>query len=117
MADQTARAYAGGQYLLQLDNVDAGWLASAEGGSATSDVVAEKVGPDHVVRKHIAGVKYEDIRLAFGTGMSTALYQWITDTLRNTYSRKNGALIGADYDLKEHDRLTFTHALISRIGF
>jgi tail tube protein gp19 len=117
MADQTARAYAGGQYLLQLDNVDAGWLASAEGGDAVSDVVEEKVGPDHVVHKHIAGVKYTDIHLAFGTGMSTALYQWIADTLKNTYSRKNGALIAADYNFNERDRLTFYNTLISRIGF
>jgi hypothetical protein len=31
---------------------------------ATQDVVTEKIGPDHVVHKHIAGVKYEDGRKA-----------------------------------------------------
>jgi hypothetical protein len=38
-----------------------GWISSVEGGHATADVVNEKVGPDHIVHKHIAGVKYEDI--------------------------------------------------------
>lgn len=44
-----------------------GWIQSVDGGHATSDVVTEKVGPDHIVHKHIAGVKYEDITLVAGT--------------------------------------------------
>ncbi len=35
----------------------------------------------------------------------------------HNYGRKNGAIITADYDYKEHARLTWTHGLISEIGF
>lgn len=43
-----------------------GWVQSVqsvEGGHATADVVNEKVGPDHIIHKHIGGVKYENILL------------------------------------------------------
>jgi hypothetical protein len=50
-----------------------GWIESVEGGHATADVVTEKVGPDHIVHKHIAGVKYEDITVAVGGTQSLTL--------------------------------------------
>jgi phage tail-like protein len=94
----------------------AGWVNSAEGGHATSDVVVEKLGPDHIARKHIGGVKYEDITLNCGTGMSKGFYNWIKDSFDAKHSRKNGAIIAANYDFKELTRLTFYNALVTEIG-
>jgi phage tail-like protein len=113
----TSRGYVAGKYALEIDGINAGWVMSAEGGHATSDVVQEKLGPDHIIKKHIAGVKYEDISLSVGTGMSKGFYNWMKDSFDHKYSRKNGAVITADYDYKEHSRLTFTNALITEIGF
>ena len=42
-----------------------GWIQEVEGGHATSDI-HEKVGPDHVMHKHIAGVKWQDVIVAAG---------------------------------------------------
>jgi len=112
----SARGFVAGHYALELDGVAGGWLHSAEGGHATSDVVIEKLGPDHIARKHISGVKYEDITLIFGTGMSKGCYQWIKDSLDYKYSRKGGAVIACNYDHKEISRLTWYHGLISEVG-
>jgi hypothetical protein len=111
------RAFAAGHFMLELDGADAGWLASADGGQAVADVVEEKPGADQVVHKHLANVKYTDIQLGFGAGASKTLYDWIADTLGRKYLRKNGALVTADFDFKERERLTFTGALISHIDF
>jgi phage tail-like protein len=111
-----ARGYVAGKYGIELDGVMAGWVWSVEGGHATSDVVVEKMGPDKIQRKHIGNVKYEDITITAGTGMSKAFYQWIQDTLDRKYSRKNRAIIAADYNGKEVSRMTFTNALITEIG-
>ena len=113
----TKRGYVAGKYAVELDGIEAGWVSSVEGGHATSDVVVEKLGADHIQRKHIAGVKYEDITVNCGTGMSKGFYQWIKDSFDHKYSRKNGAVIAADYDYKEHSRLNFYNALITEIGF
>jgi phage tail-like protein len=110
------RGYVAGKFGIEIDGVFAGWVQSVEGGHATSDVVNEKVGADHVVHKHIAGVKYEDIKVDFGTGMSKGFYQWIKDSFDHKYTRKNGAIISADFNYKELSRLTFTNALITEIG-
>jgi len=110
------RAYVSGKFALELDNANAGWLFNAEGGGATSDVVTEKLGPDHIQKKHLAGVKYEGITLTFGTGMSKGCYGWIKDSFDHKYTRHNGAVVGATFDHKEMSRLTFQNALISEVG-
>jgi phage tail-like protein len=113
----TKRGYVAGKYAIELDSIEAGWVSSVEGGHATSDVVVEKLGPDHIQKKHIAGVKYEDITVNCGTGMSKGFYNWIKDSFDHKYSRKNGAVISCDYNYKEHSRLTFSNALITEVGF
>jgi len=111
------RGYVAGKYGVELDGIMAGWVWSAEGGHATSDVVVEKLGPDHIQKKHIAGVKYEDITVSCGTGMSKGFYEWIKASFDHKYGRKNGAIIAADYDYNEHSRLTFYNGLITEVGF
>lgn len=111
------RGYIAGKFALELDGVNAGWLFNAEGGQAGADVVTEKLGTDHIAKKHISGVKYDDITLVFGTGMSKAVYSWMNDSFLHQYSRKNGAYIGADYNYKEYTRLTWYNALITEMGF
>jgi len=117
MATADGRAYVAGRYGIELDGIKAGWVWSVEGGHATSEVVMEKLGSDHIIKKHLAGVKYEDISVACGTGMSKAFYQWMKDSFDHKYTRKNGAIIAADYNYKEHSRMTFTNALVTEIGF
>ncbi len=111
------RRYSAGRYAIELDGVTAGWIHSAEGGHASADVVVEKPGPDRVVHKHITGVKYEDITVTCGTGMSKSFYEWLTATFDQKGVRKNGAIITADYEGKELSRLSFYNALITEIDF
>ena len=95
----------------------AGWLSSVEGGSAEAEVVTEKLGPDNIARKHIAGVKYEDITINCGTGMSKAFYEWIKASFDGKPSRRDGAIVAADFNNAIVDTLTFQQALISEIAF
>ena len=111
------RVYAAGRFALELDSVSAGWLNSAEGGHATADVVTERLGADRIVHKHLGGVRFEDFIVECGVGMSKALYTWMKDSLDRKYTRKNGAIVAANYDYKEISRTTFNNALISEIGF
>jgi phage tail-like protein len=109
------RAYVSGKFGLELDGVAAGLLRSCDGGAIDSDVVTEDP-VNGVVKKHIGGVKYEDITVTCGTGMSKAMYEWIKASFDHTYARKNGALIAANYDYKELSRLSFYNALVTEIG-
>lgn len=102
---------------LELEGVMAGWLQSAEGGQATADIVIEKVGTDGVARKHLAGVKYEDITVNCGAGMSKAFYQWIQDSFDQKHTRKNGAIKAVDYDYNVRSVQEFTDAILSEVTF
>ena len=117
MATNNERAYTAGRFAMDLGGTFAGWISSIEGGHATSDVVVEKLGADKNQQKHIAGVKYEDITVACGTGMSKAFYKWIQASLRPQARAQDGAIITADYDYKEQSRLNFFNALITEVGF
>ena len=116
MAQNQARSYGAGKYGFEVDGIMAGWLHSVDGGGAVSDVVTEKLGPDPIARKHIAGVKYEDITVTCGTGMSKGFYEWLDASFLNKHMRKNGAIIASNYDFKEQSRLTFFNALVTEIG-
>jgi len=116
MALNKGRGYVAGKYGIEVDGINAGWVWSVEGGQAEADVVVEKMGPDHLQRKHIGNVKYTPIKVTCGTGMSKAFYQWIQDSFDHKHTRKNGAIVAANYDYKEHSRLTFTNALVTEIG-
>jgi phage tail-like protein len=104
------------QFAVELDGASVGLVKSVEGGAASADVVAEQAGPDGIVHKHVGGLHYDDITLTCGTGMSSGFYTWIADTLNRRYSRKNGAVVVADFNYREVSRLSFQQALLSAIA-
>jgi phage tail-like protein len=111
------RGYVAGNFGLEMDGKPSGWLYSAEGGMPNTEVVMEKLGPDHELHKHISGLKYEDLTITFGTGMSSNFWKWIQASFDRDYTRKNGAIVAADYNYKETSRLSFYQALCSELTF
>jgi hypothetical protein len=103
--------------LLSIDGKVWGVPANVTGGSIYADFVTEKIGPDHLARKHLSGVKYEDISLEVGTGMIKEFYGWIQETLQGKYSRKNGEITVCDFDFVPRGALSFSYALISEVSF
>ncbi len=114
---QDKRSYVAGKFALELDNQVVGWVYSAAGGNATADVVNEKLGPDHIVKKHLGHVKYQPIVIQCGTGMSKPFYQWLKASFDRNYQRKNGAIVACDFNYNEMSRLTFQNALVTEVGF
>jgi hypothetical protein len=111
------RAFIAGKFAFELDSMRAGWLFKAEGGAAKAEVINEKIGPDHITKKHIGGVEYEEISLTCGSGMSKGVYDWIKASFDHNYQRKNGSIIAADFNTNELSRLDFFNGLISEVGF
>ncbi len=105
------------EFAMDVDGAPVGWVSSVEGGHAFADVTLENPGPDHVVRKHIGAVKYEDITVSCGLGMSKAMYEWMQSTMTGKYQRKNGAITAADFNFKAISTMQFFNALITEIAF
>jgi len=113
----TLRSFSSGHYLLELDGVSSGWVRSLQGGGAVGEVVQEKVGADHIVRKHIGTVRYDDIILTCGAGMSKAFYSWVDETCAMQVARHGGAVIVYDNSNKELSRLDWYDGMITHIEF
>jgi hypothetical protein len=109
------RGFVSGKFALELSGTNAGWVQDTEGGNATADVVNEKLGTDHLIRKHIAGVKYEEFALTLGFNMQKSVYDWISASWsnQNVFARKNGAVVAADFNLEAKQKREFFDALIT----
>jgi hypothetical protein len=111
------RTAGGSKSELVLDQTAAGSPHSVSGGYAIADVVDDRLGPDNVTKKHVANVKYEDITLECGAGMSKAFWAWIQDSLNKKSPRRNGAVDFLTFDNKQASRLTYTGAFVSQVTF
>jgi hypothetical protein len=111
------RTYVAGKYGLELSGRFTGWVNSVEGGHTTAEVVAESTGFRGVETKHIAGVKYEDVVVTCGTGMSANWYDWIKASLAGQTAVKDGAIVNCDFNFNEVSRLAWFNAAITEVGF
>lgn len=117
--------YSGGRFLLELDEHKAvGYVSSIDGGHFKSEMVQSMVGGrpgqtggDFLVGRFPGKPKYDDITVTVGAAMSPAFWKWVEATVNNKPERRNGALVGYDFNAKERSRRTFYRALISEIGF
>ena len=113
------RGFGISKYGIELQHTMAGFVKEVGGGDATADVVAEKLGSDHLTKKHLGPLKYEEITFKCGTGMSKGIYEWIQTGFNQTSQsrgREDGAVLFADFDNTEVSRLTWTHGLITEFG-
>jgi hypothetical protein len=105
-----------GHFLVELDGVSAGDVKNFQGGGAVAEVIREKPGADHTVRKHIGAVHYDDIVLTCGTGMTKAFYDWVARASTGQGGLKNGAVIVFEGG-KEISRLDWIGGQITEIDF
>src|SRR6185503_391838 len=112
MADK--RGFVSGRFAIEIGG-KAGWIQDTEGGHATSDVVNEKLGADHIIHKHIAGVKYEQIAVTAGFSMQKEFLDWIAASwkVQGQFARKDGAIVAADFNLEAKQKREFFGALIT----
>jgi phage tail-like protein len=107
------RSYVAGNFALSLDGgKNIGMLKSAQGGQIFGEPVAESSDGALYAKKHIGNVKYSDITLQMGLSMPAAFYQWIADSWNFGAQKKNGAVIGADFNMNAVKELDFTSAFI-----
>jgi hypothetical protein len=112
------QGYTAGRFAFELDGQFAGPLKSFAGGAIVQDVLAPGSTTVNGIRqKRLAGVKYEDIVLTCGTGMSGSFYDWIKATLEKQYIRRNGSLLTCNYNYQVMEERNLYNSLISEIAF
>ena len=113
-----ARVVVGGNIFLQMGGVIAGRLSTVQGGYATAPVVVEAAGTDHVQRKHLGAIKYEDLVLTAGTGMNKGFYEAVRNTVGGLkLQRFDGTVIQFDGTGKGQSQRAFTGGFFSEVTF
>jgi phage tail-like protein len=118
MADELRKTYTGGRFAFEFDDkTSAGFVSGIDGAHFKSDAVVYQQGADFHVAKYAGRAKYDDITINVGAAMSPPFWKWVAASLDGKPQRRNGALVGYDFDFRERSRRSFFSALIAEVGF
>lgn len=122
MASARTNVYAAAHFALELDDKqEVSLFRSVEGGGVKADVMTYQAAINNVDMykrwKLVGKPKFEDIKLQVGMSMSQPFYNWMNEFFAGKPSRKNGAIIAADYNFAARARRTFTDAMIKELTF
>ena len=94
-----------------------GFVSGIDGGQFKADPVSYQQGADLFVTKYAGRAKFDDVTITVGAAMSPQFWKWVSASLDGKPERRNGALVGYDFDFRERSRRSFYDALIAEIGF
>jgi hypothetical protein len=104
-----ARSYTAGRFGLLVEGGQIALLKSVEGGVPVGEVVTEA----GTTKKHLSGVKYEEISAQVGLG-SKSLLDWIAQSWQGNATRKSGSIVDMDLYYKSIGEREFKDALITQ---
>jgi phage tail-like protein len=108
--------YAAGMFVVEIDGAASGHCTSMSGGHIKADVSEMKTGTG-LVRKAIAGIAVEPIKLELGLGMGKGMIEWMRAFSEGTDLRKNGILHACDYGGKSRAIREFSNAMITECSW
>jgi tail tube protein gp19 len=103
----------GGLSLLELDGAQTGALKSVDGGEIVAEVVVEPIGQEPFAKKHLGGVRYEELVLGLDLGTAGTVFTWIAESWNGQAKPRDGAIVETDAKLAPKARREFRHALIT----
>ena len=111
-------AYTSGHFLFRLDDsLETTWVKSVDGGGVKGAVTEESTGSTTFQMKHVATVEIEPLSIDVGISASTPVLTWVQDSWSRKFSRRNGELIHADFNLNSVLEQSFRDALLSEVTF
>jgi hypothetical protein len=114
----THKAATGGHFELAIDgHATTAYLKTVDGGYIRAGLMDEPIGPENHRIKHTSVVSIEPFSVEFGLSGANDVLRWIQQSWRKEWSRRNGEIRHANFDLYQ----TFTHefydALVTETTF
>ena len=118
MTQPDKRSYTAGHFEILIDGAPStAYLKSVDGGYVRASLVDEAVGPDHNRIKHTSTVDIEPFTIDLGLSGSQDVLKWIQASWRRQWSRRNGQINHANFNLYKTFEHEFFDALISETTF
>lgn len=118
MTTITRNSYAAGHFELQIDgHKSTAFVKSVEGGWSRANIVDDAHGADPNRVKQISNVDIDPITVEFGLAGANDMLKWIQGSWSRKYSRRNGQITHADFDMKSLFEHEFYEAMITETTF
>jgi hypothetical protein len=118
MTVSTSKSYTAGHFELVIDgHKTTTFLKSVDGGWVKANAIDDPVGADSGRIKHISTVDVEPMSIEFGLSGASQMLQWIQGSWNRQWSRRNGQISHADFNLKQTFEHWFYDALIMETTF
>jgi hypothetical protein len=112
------RSYTAGHFELLIDgHASTAYVKSVDGGHVRASIVDEPIGPENVRVKHTSTVEIEPFSIDFGLSGANDVLKWIQNSWNKRFSRRNGQITHANFDLRSTFEHEFFDALISETTF
>jgi hypothetical protein len=113
-----SKSYTAGHFELIIDgHKTTTFLKSVDGGWAKANAIDDPVGADSERVKHISTVDVEPMSIEFGLSGASQVLEWIQGSWNRKWSRRNGQISHADFNLKQTFEHWFYDALITETTF
>ncbi len=114
----TPRSFTSGHFELTIDgHQSSAFVKSVDGGWARAQVVDDPNGSTNSRVKHISTVEVEPFSIECGMTGAGDVLKWIQGSWNRQWSRRNGEITHANFDLYETYRHEFFEALITEATF
>lgn len=113
-------SYTAGNFELTIDDESkktTAYLKSVDGGFIKAEIVDESVGAAIHHVKHTSLASIEPFSIEFGLAGAKAVLKWIQASWNREFSRRNGQVTHADFNLKQTFIHEFSDALIMETTF
>jgi len=111
-------SYTSGHFELQIDgHTSNAFLKSVDGGHWKGTPIGEAIGPDNKKLNHRGPLEVEPFTLDLGLSGAGDMLRWIQASWNKKYTRRNGVIRHADFDLNSMYEHEFSGALITETTF
>jgi hypothetical protein len=93
------------------------YLKSVDGGWAKANAIDDPVGADSGRVKHISTVDVEPLSIELGLAGATDVLKWIQGSWNRQWTRRNGQISHADFNLNQNFEHWFYDALLTEVTF
>jgi tail tube protein gp19 len=112
------RSFTAGHFELQIDgHPSTAYLKTVDGGYVRAALMDEPIGPENHRIKHTSVVEIEPFSVDFGISGADHVLKWIQQSWRKSFSRRNGQISHANFDLYQTFQHEFYDALITETTF
>jgi len=100
-------------FILELDGKPVGRISSVSLPRISGELDVHVTSDG--LSKHIIQAKPDDFTFNCGVGMARTFFDWIKESFKGSYARKNGAIVMGGPDHVEKSRIEFTNAMIASV--